>query len=268
MITMRSMRAVILFMVVATSAARADTKVELTPQNKADVLFERAQANYQAGQFQAAIELFKQAYELVHDPIYLFNLAQSYRKVLDCEGAFDYYNRYLTAAPEADNKAKVRQWLTELQPCVEERQKEHEAARKGEEAERQRREDEERKRRAAMTHEATVDNGGTLRIVGLVTAGVGGAGLVAGVIYGIKGGNIKSDLSTTCMAGCRWDDPAIKSLDKDGQRANTIAKVGYIGGGIAALVGVGLYVFGRTRVEHVMVTPAEGGATVSAQLRF
>jgi tetratricopeptide (TPR) repeat protein len=263
-------RALVFVMVVVASSAYADTptKVELTPQNKADVLFERAQANYQAGQFQAAIELFKQAYELVHDPVYLFNLAQSYRKVLDCEAAFDYYNRYLTDAPQAENQAKVRQWLTELQPCVEQRQKEHEAARKGEEAERLRREDEERKRRAAMTRETTVDNGGALRIAGLVTAGVGGAGLIAGVIYGVKGSNLKSDLATTCMAGCRWDDPAIQGMDKDGRRANTIAKIGYIGGGIAAVVGVGLYVFGRTRVEHITVAPAEGGATVSAQLRF
>src|SRR5438093_177956 len=126
------MRALIAIMVF-TATAYAD-RVELPPQTKADVLFEHAQASYQAGQYQDAIELFKQAYELVHDPVYLFNLAQSYRKVFDCEAASDYYRRYLGEAPAAENKPKVQQWLTELQPCVEQRQKEHEAARRGEEA--------------------------------------------------------------------------------------------------------------------------------------
>lgn len=48
-------------------------------------------------EFQGAIELFKQAYELVRDPVYLFNIAQSYRKVADCENSFDYYTQYLRA---------------------------------------------------------------------------------------------------------------------------------------------------------------------------
>jgi tetratricopeptide (TPR) repeat protein len=265
---MRCSLAILIVAVLGTSIAHAD-KVPVDTQAKADGLFERAQANYEANQFQAAIELFKQAYDLVHDPIYLFNLAQSYRRVLDCEAAYDYYHQYLDAAPKADNKAKVLQWLTELQPCVEQRQKEHEAARKGEEAERLRREEEDRKRRAALAPQETlVDHGGTLRLAGVITIGVGSVGVAVGALYSVKGSNLKSDLATACMAGCRWDDPAIRQLDTDGQHANTIAKIGYIGGGITALVGAGLYVFGRSRVEHVMISPAEGGATVTARLRF
>jgi tetratricopeptide (TPR) repeat protein len=256
--------AVILVLLVAPAYA---DKIDPAVQAKADVLFEQAQASYKSDHFQAAIELFKQAYDLVHDPIYLFNIGQSYRKVLDCEAAFDYYKRYLAEAPNADNKTKVQQWLTELQPCVEQRQKEHEAAKRGEEAERQRRQDEERRRHAA-SQDTVVDAGGPYRLAGLITGGVGALGLVAGIVYGVKGSNIKSDLATQCNASCRWDDPAVMQLDSDGRRANTIAKVGYIGGGIAAAVGVGLYVFGLTRVEHVSVAPAEGGATVSAQLSF
>jgi tetratricopeptide (TPR) repeat protein len=253
--------------VALASPAHAD-KIDPAVQAKADVLFEKAQANYQSGQFQGAIELFKQAYDLVHDPIYLFNLAQSYRKVLDCEAAFDYYNRYLTEAPNADNKAKVKQWLTELQPCVEQRQKEHDAAKRGEEAERLRREEEERRRRQAAPRETVVDDGGPYRLAGMITGGVGAIGVVVGIIYGIKSENLRQDLATQCMASCRWGEDPVKQLDSDGRRANTIAKVGYIGGGITALVGAGLYVFGRTRVEHVTVAPTEGGATVSARLSF
>jgi hypothetical protein len=39
----------------------------------------------------------QQAYELVRDPVYLFNIAQSYRKVADCENSFDYDTQYLRA---------------------------------------------------------------------------------------------------------------------------------------------------------------------------
>lgn len=244
-------------------------KVDPAVQAKADVLFEKAQADYQAGQYQASIELFKQAYELIHDPVYLFNIAQSYRKVLDCESAFDYYNRYLAGAPNAENKAKVQQWLAELQPCVEQRQKEHDAAKRGEEAERQRKEEEERRKRAAVApRDSIVDNGETFRIAGIATGAVGGVGIIVGILYGIKGSNAKSDIATQCAMGCDWSAPNIQQLDNDGRHANTMAKVGYIGGGIAALVGAGLYVFGRSRIEHVMVTPAEGGASVTAQLQF
>ena len=262
----------IVFIVVLAAIARvghADPKVQPNVQAKADVLFEKAQADYQAGQFQAAIELFKQAYELIHDPVYLFNVAQSYRKVLDCEAAFDYYNRYLNDLPNADNKVKVQQWLAELQPCVEQRQKEHDAAKRGEAAEQARLDDEQRRKRAAAApHEQTVDNGGPFRIAGLATAGLGAAGILVGVIYGVKGANAKSDLATQCMPGCDWSTAAIQQKDADGKHDNTLTKVGYVGGGIAAVIGAGLYMFGRLRVEHVMVAPTEGGAAVTAQLQF
>jgi tetratricopeptide (TPR) repeat protein len=186
------MRAAIVLLALACATARAD-KIDPAVQAKADALFEKGQAKYLADEFQAAIELFKQAYELVHDPVYLFNIAQSYRKAADCEGAFDYYTRYLEAAPKAENRAKVEGWLREMQPCVEQRRQEHEAARRGEEAERQRRAEEERRRQEALAH------------------------------------------------------PPPR---------------------VAAAAGIALYVVGRHRVEHVMVAPTDGGAAVSAQLRF
>jgi tetratricopeptide (TPR) repeat protein len=251
--------------------ARADTKVDPDAQAKADVLFEKAQANYQGGSYQAAIVLFKQAYDLVHDPVYLFNLAQSYRRVSDCEAATDNYRQYLAESPKAENKAKVEQWLVELQPCVEQRKQEHEAARRAEELEKQRRDEEARKLRDAQRKPTTdVDRGGTLRIAGIATGAGGIALLLTGAVFSIHGASLKSDVASKCAppAGCDWNAPDIRDLDSSGHRANTIAAIGYIGGGVAAIAGVALYMVGRGRVEHVTVTPAEGGATVSAQLRF
>jgi tetratricopeptide (TPR) repeat protein len=258
----------LLVLCVLASAAFAGPKEPTIPQ-KADALFEKGQASYQAGNYQEAIDEFKQAFELVKDPVYLFNIAQSYRKVADCVNASDFYNRYLTEAPNAENKDKVAQWIHELQPCVDQRKEEQEAARRGAEAERQRKAEEERKRQeAAKPVEVEVDRGKTLRIAGLATGAVGLAGIAVGITYGIKGKNIKKEVADECARGCQWDSDAITSRNDAGKRANTLAEIGYIAGGVATLAGVGLYIFGTTRVEHVMVTPNAGGASVSATLSF
>ena len=268
------MRAAILALVLLTSVAHAD-KVDPATQAKADALFEKGQAMYLSDQFQGAIELFKQAYTLVRDPVYLFNIAQSYRKVADCENAFDYYTQYLQAAPNADNKPKVQQWLRELEPCVEQRKQDHEAAKRAEELEREHKEDEERRQLQALRPppppppaETEVDAGGTYRALGYTGMVIGAVGLGIGAYYSVQGAAARDDLKTLCAMGCLWTDPKVHSLDSDGKTDNTRAKIGYIGGGIAAVAGVALYMVGRTRVEHVTVTPTDGGAAVSAQLRF
>jgi len=262
------MRAWLVIAVVALCASRARAD-EPSPQTKAAVLFEQAQADYEAGKYQAAIELFQRAYELVNDPVYLFNLAQSYRKVLDCEQATVYYKRYLDEAPNAENKTKVQQWLVELEPCVERAQKEHEAARKLEELERQKREEEERRRReAAKPRDTVVDAGGTFRIAGYAAGGVGAIGLAVGIAYSVAGGNAKSELAAKCKTGCNWDDSSVHGLDSDGRHDNTMATIGWIGGGVALAAGAALYYYGHGRVEHVTIAPAPGGATVGARLSF
>jgi len=253
--------------------AHAGEKIAPEVQAKADVMFDKAQGFYQAGQYQAAIPLFQQAYELVRDPVYLFNIAQSYRKVLDCVSAFDYYNRYLTEAADADPKQreKVTGWLRELQPCVETRQREIEAAKRAEEAERAQREVELSKRRAAQVpRRVEVDDGRPYRIAGLVVTGAGAVTLGVGVLYAIRGSSLKNELADECTDanGCDWSDPRLRQKDADGTSANTRATIGLIGGGVMALVGSGLYVYGRMKVETVTVTPSEGGATVSARLSF
>jgi tetratricopeptide (TPR) repeat protein len=261
--------AIVLAALLVAPAAGADPAT----QAKADALFEKAQGAFQAGDYQQAIDGFKQAYELVHDPVYLFNLAQSYRKIFECEPAYENYKLYLAAVPKAENRAKVEQWLKELQPCVDKRHAEVEAARRAQEEEAARRQRDVGDRHAAepltpapaVTH---VDRGAKLRLAGIVTGAVGVVGIGLGLVYSAKGSSIKSDLATACSPTCNWNDPKIEKLDADGRSANTMAVVGYVGGGLALAGGVTLYLLGRARVEHVVVMPAEHGATVSAWLSF
>jgi tetratricopeptide (TPR) repeat protein len=236
-------------------------------QAKAVALFERAQKHFQAGEYSAAIKLFAEAYELVDDPVYLFNLAQSYRKVLDCVKASEYYRRYLAEATDADaqQRARVEQWLREIAPCVEQRREEAELARRAEEAELARRAEEaERARQPEPVDE--IDRGRSFRIAGIAAAGVGVVGLGLGGWYTARGSSLKSELAAACADGCDWE--LLRDKNADGERANTIAAIGWIGGSLATAGGVALYVLGRSKVEHVQVTPVQGGATVSARLSF
>ena len=237
-------------------------------QARANALFERAQKHYQAGQYSDAIKLFTEAYELVHDPVFLFNLAQSYRKVLDCVKASEYYQRYLSDATDADAKQRerVEQWLREIAPCVEQRREESERARRADEAERAQQAEVLRRQREEASRSRGIDRGRPLRIAGMAAAGVGVVGLGLGSVFTIRGAQIKSELADDCADGCDWS--MLQGKDASGRRANTIAAVGWIGGVLAAGGGVTLYLLGRSRIERVQVAPVAGGAAVSARLSF
>jgi tetratricopeptide (TPR) repeat protein len=260
------MKLALVFVCVLSSvslAAPDGTKVDAQTQANADKLFVDAQAAYQQGKYREAIDLFKKAYDLVRDPVYLFNIAQGYRKIADCAPAHDYYVQYLEADPKASNKDKVEQWIFELRPCVD-KAREREAAARAAEGQRQ------PSGVATGPVETEVDRGAPFRIAGIALAGVGMLGLVVGVTYGVKGNGIETDIDDRCTApsSCLWDSPEIQALHDDGETANTRALIGYIGGGIAIAAGVGLYMFGRTRVETVTVMPTAGGAAVGASFRW
>ena len=249
-------------------------KDDAKTRTKAAALYEKGSVAYEAGKYTDAIPLFKEAYELVHDPVYLFNLAQSYRKVFDCVNATDYYARYLDEATDADKqqREKVKDWIHELAPCVEQRKKDVDAAKAAQEraeaAEKARIAAEAERRRREGPKYHTIDHGKGLRIGGYIGAGLGAVGMGVGLAYTLKSNRIQDDLATACKNGCDWTDPALRSKDSDGKHANTLATVGWVTGGVLFAGGVTLYVIGRMKIEHVEVQPTNGGATVSARLEF
>ena len=262
---MRRFGAVVVLCALA-GAAHADGEVDAEAQKKADIFFAKGQQDYQQNKFQAAIELFKDAYELVHDPVYLFNIAQSYRKAADCISATDYYNKYLAASPGAPNTETVQQWMRELAPCVDQQKKrEREAALR---AEAQAKAERDARDNPGSVETPTIerDNGRALRIAGLAAGGAGVVGLGLGVVETVRGRSLQSGLTAACTPTCTYAQ--IKSIDDQGHRANTFAAIGYIGGGAALAAGITLYVLGANRVEHVAITPAPHGATAGATFRW
>jgi hypothetical protein len=88
------------------------------------------------------------------------------------------------------------------------------------------------------------ESGGSgLRTVGFITAGVGAAALIGGVVTGIMAKGKESDATDQCSADKVCPTAAEADFDSASSLATT-STVLYIGGGVLAAAGVGMIVFG------------------------
>ncbi len=231
--------------------------------------FDDGLALYKAGKYTDAIAKFQEGLAIANDPVYLFNIAQSYRKLFDCVAASDYYHRYLDADRDADAKQKalVAQWLAELQPCVDQRTAEVAKA-KAEAPKplpvlviRQ------PPPRPTAPRTIDVDRGRPFRIAGIALGATGIVALGAGAYFAKHGATLRDRLAADCAERCDWDVEGATAAE--GERANRDATWALIGGGIVGIAGASLYVFGTLRVEHLEIAPAAGGgATVGLHARW
>jgi hypothetical protein len=248
-------RAVLALVLATPLAAHADNA------QRANELFGQAQQKYEAGEYRAAIRLFESAYVLVHDPVYLFNIAQSYRKLFDCIPSAQYYERYLAEATDVDQaqKDRVQGWLKELAPCV----TDHKSAAQFEARP--------KPDQPSIVKPVVREHPGRgLRIGGLALVGAGTVGLVVGALYTKRGSDLEGELAETCAMGCSWT-AVEEDKERDAKQANTRAAVAWIAGGAAIAGGVTLYLLGRSRriaAERVVIVPTATGAAVSARFDF
>ncbi len=76
--------------------------------------YKKAIALYNGDQFRAAVDEFKKANAANPDPLYLYNIAQSFRFAGDAPRALDYYEQFLKAAPDTPLRAAVAARVAEL----------------------------------------------------------------------------------------------------------------------------------------------------------
>lgn len=69
---------------------------------KARELFQRAQQHYKLGEFQPALDGFKEAFRNFEDPSLLFNIAQCERQLGRKQEALRSYRMFLSEQPEHD----------------------------------------------------------------------------------------------------------------------------------------------------------------------
>jgi tetratricopeptide (TPR) repeat protein len=268
----------------AAGAATADDEKD----RKAKDLYEQGNTHYDLAEYDQAIELFKQAYSLSHRPTLLYNIAQAYRLKGDCEQALQVYKNYLRVDPSSPFRAKVESRIAEMEACVKDPSRkpvEKEAIQKdqggtgggapgvggagggtggaggggaggagggggggsGGEAHR---------------------GGGTKKLIGYVSMGVGAALVGTGIYFSMQAGDKADDVAAACpeSAPCTWDDE-LKGIQSDGEAAERNAIILYAVGGAAVAGGVVMYILGASEAKaapQVSFAPLRGGGAVAA----
>ena len=67
------------------------------------------------GEYDAAIDLYQQAYQLVPHPVLIFDMAQAHRLAGDVEQALALYRKYLALDPDGSKAKIARQLITDLE---------------------------------------------------------------------------------------------------------------------------------------------------------
>jgi hypothetical protein len=117
------------------------------------------------------------------------------------------------------------------------------------------------------------DGGATLRLVGFIAIGVGGAGLIVGAVTGGLAMGKHSKLEDNCPGGqCPPDQQ--DNLDSF-HTLGTVSTVGFIAGGVLAAAGIVLVVVGslggsseEEGADSALLTTEIGPGHINAKLRF
>jgi len=107
----RLVRLVFAFVVlmVCAHAASADDRA------RARTAFRAGSQHYNLGEFQQALDSFREAYRKYEDPSFLFNIAQCERQLGHKRDAVREYRAYLNNADNAPNRESVKETIAQLQ---------------------------------------------------------------------------------------------------------------------------------------------------------
>ncbi len=236
--------ALLIALAVATTAAVdvahvRDARGGPAEEKKAAKLFERAESEYQAGHFQAAIDLLLEAQRLAPDPVLHYNLARAYEGLGDLDNAIASYDAYVKADPSSKDRGAVEARLKTLEQQKAARDKP--ADRPVEE------------RRAAPAEKAPAPKR-TASPVPWVIAGIGALGLgVGGVLGGLSLG-----------ASSDAEDPETSGVDVEGSldRARTLALGANITFGVGGALALAGTIWGIVDVATLGKSADKGAARV------
>jgi tetratricopeptide (TPR) repeat protein len=102
----------ILALVVVAWCART---VSADDRARARAAFRAGSQHYNLGEFQAALDSFREAYRNFEDPSFLYNIAQCERQLGHTREAVREYRAYLNNAESAPNRDSVRETIAQLQ---------------------------------------------------------------------------------------------------------------------------------------------------------
>jgi hypothetical protein len=116
-------------LIVVVSLTAAPARAQLTPAKKAEARqhYENGSRKFDLTEYDDAAAEFKAAYELVGDPVILYNIAQSYRLARKHELALLFYKTYLRKVDSPANKAEVESRIADLTKVIAEQKRATEA---------------------------------------------------------------------------------------------------------------------------------------------
>lgn len=247
----------------APAAARAEASAATIPA-KARMLADRGRAFHDAGDYAGAIAAFTQAYVIAPSPALLFNLAQAYRLLGNCDDAALLYRRYLATGPSPEERTLAEAHLAKVEHCADKLAGHIPIATAA----------------ASLVVLPPLDVNATpppvpgpsvtARIekdLGLGLAIGGGVALAAAVAYAVQAHEAASEVSAAFKRHAHGNDVA--RIDARGQAAAATARVLGIGGALGVGAGVVMYVIGRrTEAAAVTVAPTSHGVEVSRSWIF
>ena len=99
-------------------AQTASTPADQGEDNEARALFEAGQVAFSEGRFENALEYFERAYELSQRPALLYNIGSSADRLRQDARALEAFEAYLVAMPDADNRQHVEARMAVLREAV------------------------------------------------------------------------------------------------------------------------------------------------------
>ena len=227
----------------AAAPEAADTR---SSEQRALALFEQSAKEYREGHFAEAVRLLREAYVLKPAPVLLYNLARAYDAMASLDDALDAYTRYLHDDPSAKDRGAIEQRVATLKKQIQERD---EAKRRAQQA-------------AAAPPPAPPPPPPPPRrspsTLPWIVAGAGGAGLIAGVVFGVLARSRHSAANS---------DGGQQAAADDQSAADTFAlvsTVSFIAGGVLAAGGLTWGIIDLGSASR----PSDASRANHAQLRF
>jgi tetratricopeptide (TPR) repeat protein len=255
--------AVFLAIAVHTTAAQpahedSDTAADKAAVARAAAVAREAdaagRAHYRDHDFAAAVDDYRRAHDALPDPLFLFDMAQAYRKLSDCEHAAEMYRAYLQDRPDADNRLKVERFIRTMDACTPPPQQQPQP---------------QFAPPVEPTPASSESNARAWQFMGIGTGTIGLFLVGAGIYFSADASRDQSQIEAACASGCRGAD--VHALDASGHDANRNAAITYSIGGAALAAGAGMILWsllGSPSDTAPSIAPVAGGAIVSGQGHF
>ncbi|MCC6994558.1 MAG: hypothetical protein IT370_08120 [Deltaproteobacteria bacterium] len=108
------MRKLVLLLLLALARPALADSPDPDAEREAKRLYQDGTKAYNLGDYARAIMAYKEAYRLIANPFFLYNIGQAYRLSGEPASAVRFYKSYLNAMPEAPNRVEVEGRIREI----------------------------------------------------------------------------------------------------------------------------------------------------------